>query len=635
MKIHINHLKRFIKDDIDADELSEKLMHLGHENTYQKGIFDLEITPNRGDCLSIKGILRELNNFYDVDYSFKTFNGKIEEFDFNFINSSENDCPVINFLHIEVDKIPSQYKSYLESFFDELNINKNNFFTDISNYVSYEQGNPTHCYDLEKVGDQLVLEKLKEKESFKTLTGKNIDLCESDLVFTNGKNVLNLAGVMGGKSSSCNNDTKKVLIECAFFRPESLIGKSIKYGLNSEAAHKFERGIDSLMLENTLRRFISIVEDHTKITNLSLYQKVYQDYESRCIKNDKSKVEKILGVEIKDDTYTKILENLGFSIDEKIIIPSFRHDVEDLNHIAEEVARVIGYNKIPLENLDILPKKLHQNKNEDKLRLLLANKGFYETINYPFESEEKISSLKLDNPLDSNKPFLRTSIANSLIRNLEYNERRQKDSIKLFEISNLYESEDDLIEKKKLAIIMTGRIGQNYEYFNKFIDLQYSKKLLLEISEDLCDIKEIPRSIVNSKNNTKIFFAEMDLCNLSINEDIDSLKSFIKFDNIIYSDISEYPSTKRDLSFLIKDNSKKKVLLLMLESFNNKLLKEKFMFDLYEDPKSGNIKVGYRFIFQSDLKTLTDEEVDKVINAIVESTLEIDGIEIPGLIKSK
>ena len=353
MKIHINHLKRFIKDDIDADELSEKLMHLGHENTYQKGIFDLEITPNRGDCLSIKGILRELNNFYDVDYSFKTFNGKIEEFDFNFINSSENDCPVINFLHIEVDKIPSQYKSYLESFFDELNINKNNFFTDISNYVSYEQGNPTHCYDLEKVGDQLVLEKLKEKESFKTLTGKNIDLCESDLVFTNGKNVLNLAGVMGGESTSCDNDTKKVLIECAFFKPKSLIGKSIKYGLNSEAAHKFERGIDSLMLENTLRRFISIVEDHTKITNLSLYQKVYQDYESRCIKNDKSKVEKILGVEIKDDTYTKILENLGFSIDEKIIIPSFRHDVEDLNHIAEEVARVIGYNKIPLENLDI------------------------------------------------------------------------------------------------------------------------------------------------------------------------------------------------------------------------------------------------------------------------------------------
>ena len=635
MKIHINHLKRFIKDDINADELSEKLMQLGHENTYQKGIFDLEITPNRGDCLSIKGILRELNNFYNVDPAFKIFDGKIEELDFNFINCSEKDCPVINFLHIEVDKIPSQYKSYLQSYFDELNINKNNFFTDISNYVSYEQGNPTHCYDLEKVGGQLILEKLKKKGSFKTLTGKSIDLRESDLVFTNGKNVLNLAGVMGGESTSCNNYTKKVLIECAFFKPKSLIGKSIKYDLNSEAAYKFERGVDPLMLENALRRFISIVEDHTKITKLSLYQKIYKDYERKYIENDKSKVEKILGIEIKDDIYTKILENLGFSMDEKIIIPSFRHDVDDLNHIAEEVARVIGYNKIPLKNLDILSREPHQNKNEDTLRLLLANKGFYETINYPFESEEETSSLKLDNPLDSNKPFLRTSIANSLIRNLEYNERRQKDSIKLFEISNLYELGDDLIEKRKLAIIMTGRIGQNYKDFNKFIDLEYSKKVLLEISEDFSDVEEIPRSIVNSKNNTKIFFAEIDLCNLSINEDTESLKSLIKFNNIVYSDISEYLSTKRDLSFLIKDNSKKKVLLLMLESFNNKLLKEKFMFDLYEDPKSGNIKVGYRFIFQSDLKTLTDEEVDKVINAIVESTLEIDGIEIPGLIKSK
>ena len=125
------------------------------------------------------------------------------------------------------------------------------------------------------------------------------------------------------------------------------------------------------------------------------------------------------------------------------------------------------------------------------------------------------------------------------------------------------------------------------------------------------------------------------MCNLSINQDTESLKSFIKFNNIVYTEISEYPSTKRDLSFLIKDNSKKKVLLLMLESFNNKLLKEKFMFDLYKDPKSGNIKVGYRFIFQSDLKTLTDEEVDKVINAIVESSLEIDGIEIPGLMNNK
>ena len=631
MKIHINHLKRFIKDDIQADELSEKLMQLGHENTYQKDILDLEITPNRGDCLSIKGILRELSNFYNVDSSFDTHDGKIDKFNFHFINSSEYDCPEINFLLIEVEKIPSNYKSYLQSYFDELSINKNNFFTDISNYVSYEQGNPTHCYDLDKVGDQLVLEKLKEKESYKTLTGKNIDLCKSDLVFTNGDNVLNLAGVMGGESTSCNNETKKVLIECAFFKPESIIGKSIKYDLNSEAAYKFERGVDPLMLENTLRRFISIVEDHTKITNLSIYQKVYQDYENKYIENDKPKIEKILGIEIKDDIFTEILENLGFKLDEKILIPSFRHDVEDLNHIAEEVARVVGYNKIPLKDLDILPKEIDQNKNEDILRLLLANKGFYETINYPFESENEGSSIKLDNPLDSNKPFLRSSITNSLIRNLEYNERRQKDSIKLFEISNLYELEKNLVEKRKLAVIMSGRIGHNYKDFNKFIDLEYSKKVLSEISGDFIDIKEIPRSIVNSKNNSKIFFAEIELSELSIEQDIDSLKSFINFNNIVYNDISEYPSINRDLSFLIKNESKIKELECVINDFKNPLLIDSFGFDFYNDPKNNNIKIGFRFVFQSSKKTLTDKEVDKVMGDIVESTLSLGDIEIPGI----
>ena len=630
MKIHINHLERFIKDKINADEISDKLMQLGHENTYEKGIFDIEITPNRGDCLSIKGILRELSNFYNIEASFDTFDSKIADFNFEFINSSQNDCPIIFFLYIEIDETPTQYNDYLQNYFDELNLNKVNFFTDVSNYVSYELGNPTHCYDSEKVGNQLILERLNEKKHFKALNGRDICLSAPDLVFSDGDNVLNLAGVMGGESTSCDNNTVKALVECAFFRPKSLIGNSIKYDLNSEAAYKFERGVDPLTLESTLRRFISIIEDHAEIRNVSLCKKIYQDYENKYIENDKSIVEKILGIKINDGVYKNILENLGFLIDERIMVPSFRHDVEDLNHIAEEVARVLGYDKIPLKSLNIMPKSNDFNKNIDELRLLFASKGFYETINYPFESEEKKYSIKLDNPLDSNKPFLRNSITNSLVRNLEYNERRQKDSIKLFEISNIYDSDKDLIEKRRLGVIMSGRVGHNHEDFNRFIDLEYCNKVLTEISEDFNDIQEISRLTVNSKNKTKIYVAEIDLDKLSINKHHEDLGAKIKFNNVTYNEISEYPSTNRDLSFLIKKDSQKKVLLSKLESLKNNLLIEKFMFDLYKDPKSGNVKIGYRFIFQSNKKTLTDTEVDKVIGDIVKLTLKIDGIEIPG-----
>ena len=630
MKIHINHLEKFIKEEINSDELSEKLMQLGHENTYENGIFDIEITPNRGDCLSTKGILRELSNFYNIEASFPIFDDNIKDFNFEFINNSKNDCPIIFFLKIEIDKIPAQYNSYLENYFNDLNINKTNFFTDVSNYVSYELGNPTHCYDSEKVGNQLVLERLNKKKYFKALNGKSIDLCERDLVFSDGDNVLNLAGVMGGVSTSCDENTLKALVECAFFKPKSLIGNSIKYDLNSEAAYKFERGIDPHNLEITLRRFIAIIKDHTEIRSVSLCKKTYQDFKYKYIKNDKSMVEKILGIEINDEIYKKILENLGFTIDERILVPSFRHDVEDLNHIAEEVARVIGYDKIPPKNLSILPKPTDLNKGIDQLRLLFASKGFNETINYPFESEERRSSIKLDNPLDSNKPYLRNSLINSLVKNLEYNERRQKDSIKLFEISNIYDYDKGLSEKRKLGIIMSGRIGHNHEDFNKFINLEYCKNVLLEISEDFGTIQEISRSVVNSKNKTKIFVAEIDLDKFSINEYHESLNDIIKFNNITYNEISDYPLTNRDLSFLIKKDSQKKVLLSILESFDHELLIEKFMFDTYKDPKSGNVKIGYRFTFQSNKKTLTDSEVDKVIDDIVKLTTEIDGIEIPG-----
>ncbi len=630
MKIHINHLKKFIEDEVSAEELSEKLMQLGHENTYENGIFDIEITPNRGDCLSINGLLRELSNFFNVEASFNTFDDKIDDFNFEFVNGSKNDCPIIFFLHIEIDKVPTKYKGYLQSYFDELNINKNNFFTDVSNYVSYEIGNPIHCYDSERVGNQLFLERLNEKKCFKALNGRDIDLGESDLVFSDGDNVLNLAGVMGGESTSCDNNTAKALVECAFFKPKSLIGNSIKYDLNSEAAYKFERGVDPLSLERALRRFVAIVKDHSEIKSVSIFKKIYQDYENKYIRNDKSKVEKILGIDINDDIYKKILENLGFIVGKRILIPSFRHDVEDLNHVAEEVARVIGYEKIPLKNFSILPKPTDLNKDIDELRLIFANKGFYETINYPFESEESRSSIKIDNPLDSNKSFLRNSLTNSLVRNLEYNERRQKDSIKLFEISNVYDYDKDLIEKRKLGIIMSGRVGHNHEDFNKFIDLEYFKKILFEISEDFIDIQEIPRSIVNSKNKTKIFYTEVDLDKLSINKYQENLSNIIKFHNIAYNEISDYPSTKRDLSFLIKKDTQKQVLLSMVESFEDKLLIEKFMFDSYTDPKSENVKIGYRFIFQSNKKTLTDIEVDKVIDDIVKLATKIDGIAIPG-----
>ena len=635
MKIHIDHLSSFINNRLNINDLSKLLFQLGHENEIDGGIIDIDITPNRGDCLSLNGIKRELTNFYEIKDDLQIFEKDIKELKLDFTNEAEEDCPHILFLLIEIEDIPLEYSSYLENYFKDLSIKKNNFFTDVSNYISYELGQPTHCYDFEKMGKRLVLERAKKESNFKTLTNQEISLKQNDLVFTDGSEVINLAGVMGGRSTSCDMNSKKVLIESAFFQPEAIIGKSIKYDLNSEAAYKFERGVDPLMTETALRRFIHIVEEHSKIKKLSIFRNISSPYQSKSIEKEKSRVEDILGFKIENNKFDEILNNLGFvaSFDaaNDILIPSFRSDIVDQNHIAEEIARIIGYDNIPPEDLKIPFNRSHSLKREEKLKVYLADNGFNEVINYPFTSEETQNSICIDNPLDSNKAFLRTSLLNSLINNLEYNERRQKDSIKLFEISNLYGVEGSQNQSRKIGMIASGRIDHNYRDFNRFIDRDHMIKVLSGITDNDFYIQEISRSLVDSKSKTKIYYAEFNIEDINFKVKNESIDKYVNFEETTFTEISDYPSIYRDLSFLVKDSSSIEILFKALESFEEEILIERFIFDLYQDTKKNIIKIGYRFIFQSKEKTLTDLEVDKVINAIVKSSLTIDGIEIPGI----
>ena len=268
---------------------------------------------------------------------------------------------------------------------------------------------------------------------------------------------------------------------------------------------------------------------------------------------------------------------------------------------------------------------------EEKLKVYLADNGFNEVINYPFTTEETKNSIYIDNPLDSNKAFLRTSLLSSLIKNLEYNERRQKDSIKLFEISNVYGVEGSQNQSRKIGIISTGRVDHNYRDFNRYIDKNYITNILSGITDHESYIQEISRSLVDSKNKTKIYYAEFNIEDINFKFKNESIDKYVNFEESTFKEISNYPCIYRDLSFLVKDSSSIETLFKTLESFEEDILIERFIFDFYEDAKKNIIKIGYRFIFQSKEKTLTDLEVDKVINAIVKSSLATDGIEIPGI----
>lgn len=630
MKLAFSHLAELLKEPCNIHEVSDLLFQLGHENQVESdNILDIEITPNRGDCLSLNGIARDLNIFLDKKNDISIYKDPIDNLDINFVNNCPSDCNLITFLEIEINKDHKNYCNYLENYFKDLNIKKVNFFTDISNYISYELGQPTHCYDLNNLDKEIVFDRCYQDTLFQSLHGETLKIEKGDNVFISDNNIINLAGIIGGDSTACSKNTTNVLVECAYFNPEQIIGKNQKYKLDSEAAYKFERGVDPLSHEFVLRRFIKIVEDHSEIISLKMREFKYKKYSPKSIKTDFSMINRTLGTNLRDEKIKNILQKLNFKVSNFIHAPSYRSDIFHINDIAEEIARAIGYDNIPTKKINLKSSSSDLDKYFfQTIKDYLIEKGFYEVINNPFTAKKTHDSIFIDNPLDINFCFLRTNLKDSLINNLKYNIRRQNDSIKFFEISNLYSQAHK--QAKKLGIICTGKKDLNYINFSKNIDNDFFKALinpLMSMGDYFID--EIDYSELGIKAKGKAYYFEVELVKIIDKISLNEFRPRYRFQK--YRAVSEFPSSNRDLSFAITNEAALKALIELIQLFKPSILKDKFIFDFYKNKAQQVIKIGYRFIFQSNYKTLNDDEIDKELKELIESSLKINGISIPGL----
>ena len=633
MKINYKHLSRHLINEVSIETISDMLFQLGHENEVQGNILDIEFTPNRGDCLSVLGLARDLNALTPSHQELEIFNGELNPLKLGFTNIATNACNKISFLYLEVDQINNNYEDYLENYFSDLNINKNNLFTDVSNYVSYELGQPSHAYDFEKIVGEIKLKFLEDNIEFQTLLGKKINLQKGDLIFADDNEVINLAGLMGSQGTSCSQETKKVLIEFAFFQPDSLMGKSVKYDLNSDAAYKFERYVDPNLQEKSIRRFIQIISNHADISDMKMFSETFLDSPQRLIKFDARKINHILGTNISNQEIKEYLGKLSLEIaDESIQIPSFRNDLETENDIAEEIARVVGYDNIIPSKLKINENYIGSHNLEKYVSDFLRKKGLNEVINSQFNGINEKNCIVVDNPLDSNRKYIRTNLKDSLLENLTFNEKRQKDSIKLFEISDIYLSDGSgQIEKKKmLGIIASGRIGYNRRDFSKKINKNFIQNIFCDFDEKFVDeILKIARHNVDSKSKDEIFYLEVELSRLApYFKDYELSNETNKF--VKYSDISEFPSSTRDLSVLVGQIEDIQKVSKIIDDHNASILVDKFLFDFYENKEKNQIKVAYRLIFQSKENTLGDKDVDKEMNKMVLKIIEIKNASVPG-----
>lgn len=627
MRVHYEDFIKNISERVTIEQLSEKFFQLGHEHEIKNDFFEFELTPNRGDCLSLRGLLRDLSVFYDTNLTLAIYEGDFENLELDFVNKSPKDCPNISFLEIEIERVPGNYKPYLSRYLEKYDLKKINFFTDVSNYVSFELGQPTHCYDRNTLGNEITFETVDCESDFKTLHGNEIKIHGENSIFKVNNKIVNIAGVIGDESTSCSHQTKKVLIECAFFNPEKIIGKSIKYNINSDAAYKFERGVDPCIHSETLRRFIKIIEDHASIKSLRL-KSINEEFIPKTFPINIEKINSILGTKISKDKYQEYLQRIGFRFESKLVVPSFRSDILSENDLAEEIARIIGYNNIPSEEISINVNKRDKLHKRPQIISNLIKNGFNEVINLPFTNEKNVQSIEIDNPLDKNKNRLRTSLKESLISNLLYNERRQKDSIKLFEISSIYTIHETKVERKqKIGVIASGRIGHNYKDFSKKIDEKYLKDIFRSSRANIF-IEEISRDKLDSKIKDKIYFIETSFKDFFVeSEAFDPSKiNFIR-----YKKISDFPSSIKDFSFLVEDLSKVEDVLSILNNSTHKYLKDSFMFDFYKNKEEMSVKIGFRLIFQSAERTLSDEEIKKSSLEIIDPVLKFEGVSVPGL----
>ena len=632
MKILYSHLKNFISINTDIYDISKYLFQLGHENeVLEDNVIDIEFTPNKGDCLSVYGIARDLNAILDVNLNLDLYEEELEDLKFNFINEVPEFCKDISFLKIVIKEPISSYKPYLDSYFKDLNIPKKNFFTDVSNYLAYEIGQPTHCYDFQKVKDGFTLSTLDLSSPFNTILEKEINLDQGEYVFIKGDEVINLAGIMGGKNTGCSIQTKAALVECGFFNPDIIIGKSLKYDLVSDAAYKFERGTDINIHETALRRFIKIVQDHAKIESISIKKFSSEKHTIRSIDCDYHGINRVLGTSYSDVYINNILARLGFKINKQFIIPSWRVDIESINDIAEEVARVVGYDNINISQLNAKDQVRLKNINSkvNYIRGYMKRNGFNEVINDPFVPHNQSDSISVINPLDSNRQFLRTNLINSLIKNLDFNEKRQKDSIRLFEISNIYKNGNQITNKKFLSIIISGRQGLDYKNFNKKLDINYLKVIIKNMGLNESHINEINRDSFSSKLKNKIYYVEVEVDDLNIASIEDIKIENNKFEKI--SKISEFPLSFRDISLSLDNSEILEEVIKSVINIDLCNLKDLFIFDFYHNKEKNILKIGFRFVFQSTNKTLKEIEIDREMKKLYKIIEQMSHVKIPGL----
>lgn len=622
-------------------------------------IIEFEITPNRPDCLSVEGIANELALTFDKPCKKLWQNTKPE---FNKVNSlsgitvkiETNNCSrytmgVIDNVEIKSSKYDMQLKLIKSG------IKPINNIVDITNYVMVEIGEPLHAFDLDVLNsNEILVRQANDGEKLQTLDKTMRNLDNSNMVITNGKVPVAIAGIMGGEISGITKNTKKVVLEAASFVRASIRNTSKKFSLRTDASSRYEKGLAPNVTEYALNRVCNIVNSTNSGIIGNNIVDVYPNKQKQVqIKLDYSKINTIIGTELSQDTIDKILVKTGIIIQNGFAkIPYNRQDLEIIEDLAEEIARIYGYDKLdsklPDTKLTFGEKNATQ-KVDDKLKELAMANGYSETYMYTFfskdllyrmgikDSDELLNCVKIINPLSQDFEYMRTTTMPLMLEALERNYTKKNEQVKLFELGKVFLDADN-IKKGELCtekqVLTLGMYDEKLDFydFKSVIEniLNYFKVLENDYSiqriENKCEYHPgISASIVINGDIIAEFGKLSPKVGMNYILPENTYISTISFDNIVkyakrdikFVELPKFPAVERDLAFV----TYAEVLAFDIEKMLLKIknVESVKLFDVYQGKQieQGKKSMAYNILLRSHEKTLEDTEISNTMEKVI------------------
>lgn len=626
-------------------------------------VIDFDLTPDRGDLLSMLGMAYEIGAIYDkkvkdVDLTHGEKSKDIKD-EFKIKVDTDN-CSVLLVKKVENVQI-KESPTFIKNRLIACGIRPINNVVDISNYVMLELGQPLHFYDADKLQNCLEVRMAKKDEKLTTLDGNERNLSTDDIVISNGKEAIGLAGVMGGLDTEITENTKNVIIESAIFNP-ARVRKTSQKILRSEASNRFEKGLDPNRTYMAIERAVKLLEEYAEgepLKGTLEYNK--EDMADRKIEITCQNINKLLGAQIEEKEILDIFRRLGFKTEENgekitVSVPRRRLDISIKEDLIEEVGRIYGVDKIEAK-VQVAPiKKGSYDKTTREIRHKMMDLGLNETLSYvlvneqeakTFTNDSSVEAIKLLAPLTEDRSTLRCSILSSLYKIYQYNVTHYNKNVSVFEIGKtFYKKQEEYKEENKLACLMTGDfyygintrkqvdfyiikgIAEELLYF-----LGYEGRYSFVVNENLpAELHPGESAFITVNNDTIGIIGKLNpkiekepVYVLEIN--LDKLLAK-KTGKMKYKEISKFPNVKKDLSIIVDNKVQSSEIATQIKKAAGSLLLNSEVFDLYAGKgiEEGKKSLAFALTFGANDRTLTNQEINDVLEKIVDRLSKIGEI---------